>query len=299
MKNAVKLNESRLRKIITESVKMVISELDWKTTSNASDKQSLPGYVKGDEGKAVFKRNCARKGGFDRYSKFRNYTDNAANRKFFGQEGGVDFLPNDNASQPNWVGFSCGHPTVRVYQGETEIGLIEPSCLWKGRGRNFETLCIFDEFLKDGESSIALPITPEEIKNYFGDEKKLYQRFMEAVQEYTDFKSNKYTYDNEKGWHLKESNNNQYICHKKARLTENELRGVIRKVIEEAVDDGYLENIMVHEIISGLGLSESVKHELLSATLYNGNDEPVGKLNDLHVKYDPRDGRNGGFVGSF
>lgn len=73
----------------------------------------------------------------------------------------------------------------------------------------------------------------------------------------------------------------------------------VKKILEEAFDDGYLEDVMVHEIISGLGLSESIKHELLSATLYNGNDEPVGKLNDLHVKYDPRDGRNGGLVGSF
>ena len=97
-KRTIKLSESRLREIITESVKMVISELDWKTTSNASDKQSLGGYAKGDDGKAAFKRNFARKGGIDRYFKFRDYTDNAANRKFFGQEGGVDFLPNDNAS---------------------------------------------------------------------------------------------------------------------------------------------------------------------------------------------------------
>lgn len=235
----VKISESQLRNMIAESVKKVISELDWKTTSNASYKQSLGGYAKGDDGNAVFKRNFARKGGIDRYFKFRDYTDNAANRKFFGQEGGVDFLPNDNASQPNWVGFWCGHPTVRVYQGETQIGDIEPSCLWRARGFNFETMCIFDKFINGGESTIASPITPEEI---FGDEIKLYQRFMEAVQEYTDLKSNKYTYDNEKGWHLKESNNNQYICHKKVRLTENELRGVIRKVIEEAVDEsGYLQ----------------------------------------------------------
>ena len=87
------------------------------------------------------------------------------------------------------------------------------------------------------------------------------------------------------------------------KLNESDVKRIVaeslKKTLEEAFDDGYLEDVMVHEIISGLGLSESVKHELLSATLYNGNDEPVGKLNDLHVKYDPRDGRNGGFVGSF
>ena len=56
---------------------------------------------------------------------------------------------------------------------------------------------------------------------------------------------------------------------------------------------------MMHELISGMRISESDKHELLTATLYNSNDEPVGKLNDLHVKFDARDGRNGGLIGSF
>ena len=87
------------------------------------------------------------------------------------------------------------------------------------------------------------------------------------------------------------------------KLNESQLKRIVtesvKKILGEVFDDGYLENIMVHEIISGLGLPESVKHELLSATLYNGNDEPVGKLNDLHVKFDVRDGRNGGLVGSF
>ena len=86
-------------------------------------------------------------------------------------------------------------------------------------------------------------------------------------------------------------------------VNESQLRKIvaesIKKTLMEAIDDDYLEDIMIYDLISKLGISENAKHELLSATLYNGNDEPVGKLNDLHVKYDARDGRNGGLVGSF
>lgn len=38
-KNIVKLTESELKQIITESVKKVISELDWKTYQNAAKKR--------------------------------------------------------------------------------------------------------------------------------------------------------------------------------------------------------------------------------------------------------------------
>ena len=54
------------------------------------------------------------------------------------------------------------------------------------------------------------------------------------------------------------------------KLNESQLKRIVaesvKKILGEVFDDGYLENIMVHEIISGLGLSESIKHELLSAT---------------------------------
>ncbi len=87
------------------------------------------------------------------------------------------------------------------------------------------------------------------------------------------------------------------------RLNENALRQIvaesIKKTLMEAIDDDYLEDIMIYDLISELKMPENVKHELLSATLYDGNDEPVGKLNDLHVKFDARDGRNGGLVSSF
>ena len=87
------------------------------------------------------------------------------------------------------------------------------------------------------------------------------------------------------------------------KLNESQLRKIVsesvKKILGEATDEGYLDDIMVHELISRMGISESDKHEVLTATLYNSNDKPVGKLNDLHVKFDARDGRNGGLIGSF
>ena len=39
-KNTVKLSEAQLKKVITESVQRVLSELDWKTYANAMKKAS-------------------------------------------------------------------------------------------------------------------------------------------------------------------------------------------------------------------------------------------------------------------
>ena len=85
------------------------------------------------------------------------------------------------------------------------------------------------------------------------------------------------------------------------KLSEKHLRKIISESVKRALnemEDG-LEDVMIYHLIANLGLSEEDKHDLLSATLYDKNDNPVGKLNDLHVKYDARNGRNGGFVGSF
>ena len=38
-KNTIRLNESQLHNMISESVKQVLSELDWKTYASAADKE--------------------------------------------------------------------------------------------------------------------------------------------------------------------------------------------------------------------------------------------------------------------
>lgn len=191
MKNTVKLNEAQLRSIIAESVKNVLAELDWKTTHHAADIQSKWKYN-------------GRRGGLDRYRKFRDYSDDEANLKFFGQKGGVDFIrDNDNDEGVSWVGFDLGYPHVRIndrdkFGAECEI---VPTCIDYCHV-NSDTLCAIERFADDG-SSYYQGISNEDVRKYFGEESELYQRFMEAVQEYTDLENYKYRYDDKQGWHLK------------------------------------------------------------------------------------------------
>ena len=42
--NRIRLTESQLHKLIKESVKQVLSELDWKTYANAANKRQAQGH---------------------------------------------------------------------------------------------------------------------------------------------------------------------------------------------------------------------------------------------------------------
>ncbi len=172
-------------------MKKILSEVDWKTANRAADIHS--------------KRQNGRLGGWDRYRKFMDYSDDEANLKFFGQKGGVDFLRDpDNDEGISWVGFD-GYPQVRINDRD-KFGAechIVPTCIeyWHVKP---DTLCVIERFTDDG-SSYYHGISNEDVRKYFGGEAELYQRFMEAVQEYTDLKNCKYRYDDKQGWHLKES----------------------------------------------------------------------------------------------
>lgn len=186
--------------------------------------------------------------------------------------------------------------------------------------------CGFDQ-TREKVSNLIVELTPEEYLSYnipFGQNTKYFWDLYK--------KKNKLSDENEvnvasNGMSTKDIwrhyQNMDESMKNTIRLNESQLRCIVaesvRRALKEDVDDlmgmydgedgptnepdyyedDYLEDIMVYDLIAKLGLSENKKHELLSATLYNGDDEPVGKLNDLHVKYDPRDGRNGGLVGTF
>lgn len=187
-----RLTESQLKKIVVESVKRVLNEVDWRTAHHAADIQSNWKYN-------------GRRGGLDRYRKFRDYASDAANLKFFGQKGGVDFIrDSDNDEGVSWVGFNWGYPEVRINYRD-KFGsecYIVPACV-DYCPINPDTLCVIERFTDDG-SSYYHGISNEDVRKYFGGEAELYQRFMEAVQEYTDLKNGKYRYDGKKGWHLKD-----------------------------------------------------------------------------------------------
>lgn len=57
------------------------------------------------------------------------------------------------------------------------------------------------------------------------------------------------------------------------------------KNISEGIDLGETENIMAYDVFTE-NLEWSNRDSLLMSTLYDRNDRPVGRLNDLHFKYD-------------
>lgn len=99
MKHKIKLTESQLHNIISESVKDILSELDWRTYQSAYEKDTDPNYPK----------KPGRRG---RASDFRQATTNAFNR----QNGyGLRNVPygagNDNQMTYDGEVYGCGNLT--------------------------------------------------------------------------------------------------------------------------------------------------------------------------------------------
>lgn len=82
---------------------------------------------------------------------------------------------------------------------------------------------------------------------------------------------------------------------------EEELEKVFQERMKDVpATDGETEHLPANKLINDLrsGMSEEDIHAVLAGTLYDRWGYPVGRLNDLHYKYDARDGRNGGLVGA-
>lgn len=93
-------------------------------------------------------------------------------------------------------------------------------------------------------------------------------------------------------------------------LTEAQLRNIVAESVKKALseeerdsieytsrvyDDDYFEKIPAFDVIEYVkhGINSEETHEVLSGMLYDKSGKPVGKLNDLHFRYDPS-GRHGG-----
>lgn len=82
---------------------------------------------------------------------------------------------------------------------------------------------------------------------------------------------------------------------------EEELEKVFQERMKDVpATDGETEDLPANKLINDLrsGMNEEDIHAVLAGTLYDRWGYPVGRLNDLHYKYDARDGRNGGLVGA-
>lgn len=88
------------------------------------------------------------------------------------------------------------------------------------------------------------------------------------------------------------------------KINENTLRQIVaesvKKILKERTvpngeseynDENWdtkQENIMCFDLFAGssFGLPNNERSEILTATLFDRYDKPVGRLNDFHVKYD-------------
>lgn len=83
-------------------------------------------------------------------------------------------------------------------------------------------------------------------------------------------------------------------ANKMIRLTESDLRNIVKKsvnkILRESIEDGYEDIETFNVFTDNFSMSEG-REELLNATLFDNNDRPVGKLIDLHFKYDAESNR--------
>ena len=89
MKKVIRLTESDLHRVIKESVKQVMNELDWRTYDNAARKS----YFRARDAQTSAEREYHKR----RYDRFNNATKNAFEKKF----GTRDMVGRDNPPRNN------------------------------------------------------------------------------------------------------------------------------------------------------------------------------------------------------
>lgn len=180
MKKAI--TESQLRNIIAESVKNVLSELDWKTYANA--------------GKRALER------GDVRAHKFRNAANDAFNDEFAyqGDEDSEYYAPNVRGD----VYLNRIEAQNNDYPSHTIHHLYDYDSNKQEytNPRNYDNTKAFGLMDKYDKSGRYKRIWNPSLKRFFNDpeQEKAYKR---ASKEMDDYLMGNYEYDNEKGWHLK------------------------------------------------------------------------------------------------
>ena len=74
---------------------------------------------------------------------------------------------------------------------------------------------------------------------------------------------------------------------KMIKLRESKLKQIIAESVKRVLNEEYqIENIPTYDVFTeNVSISEFDK--ILGSSLYDSNDKFVGKLSDLHFKYDP------------
>lgn len=179
--NTIKLNEAQLKQVIAESVKNVLSELDWKTYVNARDKAR----ERGEHKRAMKFGNAADNAFNDEFA----YADKYGDKYGEGSVYGDTFMNTVNASSKS-NGFESPSHTIRHLSGEKPY--------------NYDNTKAFGLMDKYDEEGRYKRVKNPSLKKFFNDSEQE-KAFRRASKEMDDYVSGNYTYDNENGWRLKES----------------------------------------------------------------------------------------------
>lgn len=201
--NMKTINESQLRKIIAESITKAINELDYKTYINAGKKTGKGGDISAQRElnpngtpaqwfqDAVKARKRAEKF-YDKAREEFNQTHGYKNGRRYDDDYSAVELGGDFTSSEEFG------PHIRGFKS-------------KGYGEPYKY-----EYGRRYDGNAGKDMSPEEFFDGNGDASNA---FNNAQEEWANFKQGKYDYDNEKGWHLKES----------------QLKNIIGKAVREAL----------------------------------------------------------------
>lgn len=181
MKRTIKLSESDLHRVIAESVRQCLTELDWKTYQNA-------------------RRKANERGEYDRAMRFGNASDKAFNDEFAyqGDEESPYFEPNVrgdtfmNKIIANSERHGFESPSHTLYHTRNKGGKPYDYDTTKAFG-------IMDKY--DKEKRYRRTINPS-LKRFFGnaEQEDAYRRASKEMDDYVD---GNYEYVKGEGWKLK------------------------------------------------------------------------------------------------
>ena len=174
MKQTIRLTESELRKMISESVKGAINELDWKTYMNAAKKAYDSAENDDEEDRAWKFADTAEKA----FNRDYGYVEPDDNLEYYGQKAnqdisGANFTPRGQygVGMGSWTPLKAQMHSVRnIGRGETNNSMINPNSKMKPSKNTIDA----------------------------------YQRAEDEMEKYAN---GKYNYKKGKGWQLKESIN--------------------------------------------------------------------------------------------
>lgn len=182
------ITESQLRNIIAESVKNVLSELDWKTYANAGKKAGKGGDISAQ-------RELSPNGTPSQWFKDAVKSRERANK--FYDKAKEEF--NKTHGYKNGRRYDDDYSEVELggdFTASEEFGPHARGFKSKGYGEPYKY-----EYGRKYDGYAGQDMTPEEFFDGNSDASNAYHN---AEEEWNNYKKGNYDYDDEKGWYLKD-----------------------------------------------------------------------------------------------